>query len=115
VRIVAMLLGETIDLPPALAKLSTFGRLRGETSDALGAWIDASIAAGLVVVSDDRYRTLGLTEHGREMMLGRLDNAQLRRPSRRPRLAMLHRQRAERLREFRNRWNDDWLDPSASR
>ena len=53
-RIVAMLTGHTDDLPPALARLSTTGLIRHETPDALHRWIDASIAAGLVVVSKDQ-------------------------------------------------------------
>jgi len=79
-RIVAMLLGETDDLPPALGRLSTTGLLRHETPDALRDWIEASITAGLVVASKDQYRTLSLTERGRDAMLGRLQNLELRRP-----------------------------------
>ena len=60
-RIVAMLLGDTGELPPALGALSTTGLLRHETAEAIRGWIDASIAAGLVVVSKDQYRTLSLT------------------------------------------------------
>jgi len=78
-RIVAMLLGETGDLPPALTRLSTTGVLRHETSDAVREWIDASIAAGLVDVSKDQYRTLSLTERGRDAMRGRLQDLEIRR------------------------------------
>jgi len=80
-RIGAMLLGETGDLPPALMGLSTTGSLRHETSDAIRGWIDASIAAGLVAVSTDQYRTLSLTERGRDAMEGRLQDFAVRRPS----------------------------------
>ena len=104
-RIVAMLTGHTDDLPPALARLSTTGLIRHETPDALRRWIDASIAAGLVVVSNDQYRTLSLTDRGRDAMRGRVQDLQIRRPSRSPRLSALRRYRADRphsWRAFRN-------------
>jgi ATP-dependent DNA helicase RecQ len=69
-RIVDMLVGDTGDLPPVLAGLSTCGILRHETSDALQGWIGACVAAGLIVASTDRYRTLSLTPAGREVMSG---------------------------------------------
>jgi superfamily II DNA helicase RecQ len=94
-RIVAMLLGDTGGLPPALTNLSTTGLLRHETSDALREWIDASIAAGLVVVSNDQYRTLSLTEHGREFMRGLRQDVRIRRPSRGETLAAWRRYRAD--------------------
>ncbi len=50
-RIVAMLLGEVDDLPPALRRLSTTGLLRHETPEALRGWIDAATEAGLIVIS----------------------------------------------------------------
>jgi ATP-dependent DNA helicase RecQ len=92
-RIVAMLLGDTGDLPPALTALSTTGLLRHETSDSLHAWIDASISAGLVTFSNDQYRTLGLTEQGRELMRGLRSTDQIVRPRtvRRPSLPDLWR------------------------
>ena len=80
-RIVAMLVGNVDDLPPALSRLSTTGLLRHETPEALHRWIDASIAAGLIVMSKDRYRTLSLTERGRDAMLDRLRDFDLRRPA----------------------------------
>jgi ATP-dependent DNA helicase RecQ len=70
-RIIAMLRGDTSDLPPALTSLSTTGLLRHEPADALHGWIDACVAASLVVVSKDQYRTLSLTPEGREVMRGR--------------------------------------------
>src|SRR6266545_4738820 len=98
-RIVTMLLGETGDLPPALTGLSTTGSLRHETSDAIRGWIDASIAAELILVSSDRYRTLSLTGRGRDAMQGRLQNLGIRRPA----------AAAVRLpRRYRNRDVDDW-------
>ena len=92
-RIVAMLLGDTADLPPALARLSTTGLLRGETADGLRGWIDASIAAGLVAVSKDQYRTLSLTAEGRDVMRGRGAEPRLTRPSPSPGFASLRRSR----------------------
>src|SRR6202008_4650226 len=80
-RIVAMLAGNVHDLPPALSRLSTTGLLRHETPETLHRWIDASIAAGLVVTSKDRYRTLSLTERGRDAMLARLQDFEIRRPA----------------------------------
>jgi len=81
-RIAAMLTGATADLPPALGQLSTAGALRHEAPEAVRAWIASSIAAGLLVVSKDRYRTLGLTELGREVARGHMQNLQIVRPSR---------------------------------
>jgi ATP-dependent DNA helicase RecQ len=80
-RIVAMLLGEVDDLPPALRRLSTTGLLRHETPEALRGWIDAATEAGLVLISNDRYRTLSLTERGRDAMLNRLGDFEMRRPA----------------------------------
>ena len=79
-RIVAMLRGDTGDLPPALAGLSTTGLLRHESADALHAWIDACVAAALVTVSKDQYRTLSLTPEGREAMHGRAPHVNVTRP-----------------------------------
>ena len=80
-RIAAMLLGDIGDLPPALTGLSTTGSLRHETPDAIRRWIDASIAAGLIVVSKDQYRTLSLTPRGREAMQGRVHDLEIYRPA----------------------------------
>jgi ATP-dependent DNA helicase RecQ len=79
-RIVAMLLGDTSDLPPALARLSTTGLLRHETGQGLQGWIDACVTAALVVVSNDRYRTLSLTPEGRDVMRGQTRQLKLSRP-----------------------------------
>jgi ATP-dependent DNA helicase RecQ len=79
-RIVAMLAGDTADLPPNLARLSTTGVLHDETPEALGGWIKACIDAGLIVVSRDQYRTLGLTDRGRDVMNGREADLQLTAP-----------------------------------
>jgi ATP-dependent DNA helicase RecQ len=80
-RIVAMLLGETHDLPPALASLVTTGALRHENADALRGWIEASIGAGLIVVSKDQYRTLSLSDRGRDAMRDRARPLEIRRPA----------------------------------
>ncbi len=79
-RIVAMLLGDTSDLPPALSRLSTTGLLRHETGHGLHGWIDACVTASVVVVSKDQYRTLSLTAEGREVMRGRTRHLKLSRP-----------------------------------
>jgi ATP-dependent DNA helicase RecQ len=79
-RIVAMLRGETRELPAALANLSTTGLLRHETPDALHGWITACVAASLVVVGQDRYRTLSVTALGREVMRGRRSDVFITRP-----------------------------------
>jgi ATP-dependent DNA helicase RecQ len=94
-RIIAMLMGNTEDLPPPLTRLSTTGLLRHETSDALSAWIDASIAAGLVASTQDQYRTLRLTHEGRNVMRGRFEKLNIRRPVRTPRFTVLRRYRAD--------------------
>ena len=57
-RIVAMLVGDTRDLPVDLARLSTTGLLRHEPSDSLEGWLDAAIVAELISVTRDQYRTL---------------------------------------------------------
>src|SRR5262245_30600340 len=100
-RVVAMLVGATADLPPALTGLSTTGLLKHETSEALRAWIDASIAAGLVVVSKDQYRTLRLSDRGRDAMRGRLQDLDVRRPATFTLRSTLHRYRASRFHELR--------------
>ena len=79
-RIVAMLVGDTTDLPAPLACLSTTGLLRHEPADALHDWISACVAASLVHVSNDRFRTLSLTPEGRRAMRGELPALQMRRP-----------------------------------
>jgi ATP-dependent DNA helicase RecQ len=99
-RIVAMLAGDTGNLPPALTGLPTTGSLRHESTDAIRGWIDASIAAGLIVVSTDQYRTLRLTDRGREAMQGRLQDLGVRRPTSG---AVLSSQRGHRHRDW-----EDW-------
>jgi ATP-dependent DNA helicase RecQ len=81
-RIIAMLRADTSDLPAQLASLSTTGLLRHESEDALHGWITAAISAGLIAVSTDKYRTLSLTDHGRDVMRGRIKDFGIRRPLR---------------------------------
>jgi ATP-dependent DNA helicase RecQ len=80
IRIVAMLLGDTGDLPAPLTRLSTTGLLRHETADTLHGWIDGCAAASLVIVSKDRYRTLSLSAAGRQVMHGRVRTVTVARP-----------------------------------
>jgi ATP-dependent DNA helicase RecQ len=99
-RVIAMLRGDTADLPHALARLPTAGSLRDETTDAVHSWLDASIAAGLVLVSDDQYRTLSLTPRGRDAIHGGLEDLAIRRPTAR----VMHR-RTFRHRDSRHDWS----------
>ena len=81
-RIIAMLRGDTGDLPEGLAMLTTTGLLRHEAAAALHDWIDAATAAGLVLVSPDQYRTLSLTDSGRSAMRDGTELSGLSRPLR---------------------------------
>ena len=83
-RIVAMLAGDTSELPSSLSSLPTTGILSHEPSDMLECWIQSAIAAGLIAVSPDQYRTLSLTARGREVMNGRVEPSELKRPVRIP-------------------------------
>jgi ATP-dependent DNA helicase RecQ len=80
-RIVAMLVGDTSDLPASLIHLSTTGLLRHESPEALHEWITACVSASLVSVSNDRYRTLSLTPVGRQAMHGQLQSLKMPRPT----------------------------------
>jgi len=88
-RITAMLVGDTADLPAPLTRLSTTGLLRHETADAVHGWIDACVAASLLTVSQDQYRTLRLTPDGRDAMQGRTQAFRVARPSPRRALPLL--------------------------
>jgi ATP-dependent DNA helicase RecQ len=94
--VAAMLLGSTEEVPPALAKLSTFGLLRDETHETLRDWIGASVSAGLIAVSNDQYQILSLTAEGRAFMHGRLQDTSIRRPPTFSNLSPLGRARRER-------------------
>jgi ATP-dependent DNA helicase RecQ len=76
-RIAAMLVGNLEDLPAPLTQLSTTGLLRQEDPHTVERWIDAACAAGLIRASADKYRTLGLTPLGREVMSGREEDVQM--------------------------------------
>lgn len=80
--IIAMLVGDTSELPTTLTKLSTIGLLRHERSDTIDQWIDASVSAGSIALSNDQYGTLSLTPHGREVMSGRAESPQIPAPRR---------------------------------
>jgi len=80
-RIVAMLRGETDDLPAALTRLTTTGLLKHQPSETLHGWLDAAIAAGLVAVSKNQYRTLSLTALGGDFMRGRGAPPEILRPA----------------------------------
>jgi ATP-dependent DNA helicase RecQ len=88
-RIAAMLLGDNGDLPESLTRLSTAGLLRHETADTLHDWINACVAASLVIVSKDHYRTLSLTPEGRQVMHGRAQTVKIARPMPRRALPLL--------------------------
>ena len=79
-RIVAMLVGDTSNLPEPLIRLSTTGLLRHESAESLHGWITACVSASLVSVSNDQYRTLSLTTEGRLAMRGELQSLKVARP-----------------------------------
>ena len=79
-KVLAMLLGDAGEMPPAVAAGSGAGALRGEERDEVERWLEAAIAAGLVVVSPDQYRTLTVTAHGREVLAGRAPLSMTARP-----------------------------------
>jgi ATP-dependent DNA helicase RecQ len=99
-RIVAMLTGNTADLPPGLARLPAAGLLKHERPDAVDRWIDASAAAGLLVFSKDQYRTLGLTPRGRDVMSGRVREFEIAVPPRPMAFALERRLRRHRRRGY---------------
>jgi ATP-dependent DNA helicase RecQ len=110
-KIVAMLVGDTSELPSALAQLSTMCLVRYERPDTLQRWIDAAIDGGWIVVSRDQYRTLSLTPRGRDVMCGRIDNVELAVPPPVPSYSSLRRRLrmydmpARRRRRFSDRWS----------
>ncbi|HKA35989.1 MAG TPA: ATP-dependent DNA helicase RecQ [Thermoanaerobaculia bacterium] len=79
-RIVAMLRGETDDLPETLKFLSTTGLLATEDPKKIGRFLDAAVGAGFLAASNDVYRTLSLTRPGRDVMTGRRPSAELTLP-----------------------------------
>jgi ATP-dependent DNA helicase RecQ len=107
-RIVSMLAGDTKDLPPALANLSTTGLLRFEPREALDAWIQTAISSGLIAVSDNQYRTLSLTPEGRRFMQTRSPGTRIPRPDVRSRSWSRYQRLVDRARHARG--YDDDLD-----
>ena len=108
-KIVAMLVGDTSDLPPALAGLSTTGLLRQEAPETLDRWIDAATAAGLIAVSSDKYQTLSLTTLGRDVMTGRTEDLRVTPPIRVPGRSSWRRLRKHRpTASRRGRLDDEW-------
>ena len=79
-RVVAMLVGDTAELPPALVSLSSVSVLQGEESDVVAGWIDSAIRAGLIAVSPDEYRTLRLTDRGRDVLTGKASDIEVMPP-----------------------------------
>ena len=77
-KIVAMLTGDTQDLPAWLTELSASCLIPHTPADSIQRWIDAAIEGGLIAVSRDQYRTLSLTPRGRELVRGRTEEVELR-------------------------------------
>jgi hypothetical protein len=96
-----MLRGDIPNLPQPLTMLSTTGSLSHETAEAIAVWIDAAIAAGLIVTSKDQYRTLKLTEQGWDLIHGRVLHPQIRRPTRMPARVVSRHTRRDVLRGVR--------------
>lgn len=76
-KIAAMLTGHTDDLPPSLVDLSTTGLLKDHDPRLVEKWIDALEGARAVVSSPDLYRTVRLTQLGRDIMAGRTTELEL--------------------------------------
>ncbi len=69
-KIAAMLRGDVDGLPPSLTDLSTTGLLRDESDRHVSDWLEAAVGAGLLRLSDDKYRLLSLTPTGRDVLTG---------------------------------------------
>jgi hypothetical protein len=74
--------------------------LKHERPDAVDRWIDAAVAAGLLVLSKDQYRTLGLTPRGRDVMSGRVREFEIAVPPRPMAFALERRLRRHRRRGY---------------
>jgi len=103
-KVVAMLVGDTSELPPGLTALSTTGLLRHEPPATLDRWIDAGVAAKLIAISTDQYRTLSLTALGRDVMSGRTEHLQMETPVFAAALQSWRRVGGRR----RERFSEDW-------
>ena len=80
-KVAAMLTGRTDDLPPSLVDLSTTGLLKEHDPRIIEKWIDALEGARAVASSPDLYRTVRLTQLGRDLMAGRTTALELLVPS----------------------------------
>jgi superfamily II DNA helicase RecQ len=100
-RIVAMLAGETSDLPQALTVLPATGVLKHESPDTIDRWISAAIDGKLLNESADQYRTLSLTEAGRAFLKGAADAPMLKAPP----LRTSFRSYRRLARDRRDRWD----------
>jgi ATP-dependent DNA helicase RecQ len=108
-RIVAMLTGDTAELPPGLARLPNAGAIKHVRPDAVDRWIDAAVSAGLLAISKDQYRTLGLTPLGRDVMNERVRDFALAVPPRPMAFALERRLRRHRRRGYGfGRSFDEW-------
>ncbi len=107
-KILAMLMGQTGDLPPGLATLSTAGLLRQEDSRTIGRWLEAAVAGGLVEVSSDRHRTLSLTALGHDVMTGRARDPDIQPAASAAGLLSRRRFRTRGRAHRRPRWLDEW-------
>ena len=107
-RITAMLVGDTGGLPPQLTSLSTTGLLRDEPALSVERWIDAGVTAGLITVSEDKYRRLGLTALGRDFMCGRADHVPIAAPARSTRQFSWNELRGHRRNRRRSGVWDEW-------
>jgi len=103
-KIAAMLVGNLDDLPPPLTQLSTTGLLKHEDQRTIERWIDAACSAGLICASEDRYRTLGLTPLGRDVMAGRVEEVEMAAPTVRPASSTLRKRRPAGRGDGRRRW-----------
>jgi ATP-dependent DNA helicase RecQ len=104
-RITAMLHGDTEDLPPGLTRSPMAGTLRHEPPDSIAAWIDAIVGGGLLLVSNDQYRTLSVTSRGHDVLAGRTADFNITVPVRRP-SRRTWRDELRALRSWRKR--QDW-------
>jgi ATP-dependent DNA helicase RecQ len=91
-----MLHGDIAELPESLQRLSTTGLLSDVDPKRIIAWIDAATGSGLLRASDDVYRTLSLTESGRDVMSGRVRQVLMPPPEAPPPKAERKRSRSSR-------------------
>jgi ATP-dependent DNA helicase RecQ len=80
-RIITMLTGDVDGLPPSLASTPQAGALRDEDPGDVGQWVDALIGGRLLLVSPDEYRTLSLTDAGRDVSTGKTPSIEIVQPT----------------------------------